>query len=256
MKNRLFRLLTPQDVEVRMNNAKNGYADLLVYKNARTDMDILDDTFGVMGWQCSYSEVNGVVYCTISVYDEEKKIWISKSDCGAETNVEAEKGQASDAFKRAAFRFGLGRALYSCPKIRVQLYEGEGYWTKFNVETLEYDEDDKCSKLVITDAFGRVRFSWEKGETKVRTFNVQQPQPHPQPRKTNPQPSTNRIDKEKFKQLVIEAQQTGKYNTERLRAFYSFYTSPDRDDPTKSKLETFKNFDFNQKLNSWKDILL
>ena len=69
MKNRLFRLLTPQDVEVRMNNAKNGYADLLVYKNARTDMDILDDTFGVMGWQCSYSEVNGVVYCTISVYD-------------------------------------------------------------------------------------------------------------------------------------------------------------------------------------------
>lgn len=249
MTNRLFRLLTPQDVEVRMNNAKNGYADLLVYKNARTDMDILDDTFGVMGWQCSYSEVNGVVYCTISVYDEAKKIWISKSDCGAETNVEAEKGQASDAFKRAAFRFGLGRELYSCPKIRIQLYEGEGYWTKFKVETLEYDEDDKCSKLVITDAIGRVRFSWEKGETIVRTFNVQ-----PQPRQTVQQP-TNRMDKEKFKQLVIEAQRTGKYNTERLKAFYNFYISADKNDPTKSKLETFRSFDFAEKLNNWKNIL-
>ena len=135
------------------------------------------------------------------------------------------------------------------------MYEGEGYWTKFKVETLEYDDDDKCSKLVITDGFGRVRFSWEKGETKVRTVNIQQPQPQPQPRQINPQPSTNRMDKEKFKQLVIEAQQTGKYNTERLKAFYSFYTSPDKNDPTKSKLETFRNFDFNQKLNSWKDIL-
>lgn len=248
MTNRLFRLLTPQDVEVRLNNAKNGYADLLVYKNARTDMDILDETFGVMGWQCSYSEVNGVVYCTISVYDENKKMWISKTDCGAETQVEAEKGQASDAFKRAAFRFGIGRALYSCPKIRVQLYEGEGYWTKFKVDTLEYDDDDKCSKLVITDAIGRVRFSWEKGQT----FNVQ-PQQQPQPRQTTPQP-TNRMDKEKFKELVIQAQATGKYNTERLKAFYSFYTSPDKTDPTKSKLETFRNFDFNEKLNNWRDI--
>lgn len=253
MTNRLFRLLTPQDVEVRMNNAKNGYADLLVYKNARTDMDILDETFGVMGWQCSYSEVNGVVYCTISVYDAEKKMWISKTDCGAETQVEAEKGQASDAFKRAAFRFGLGRELYSCPKIRVQLYEGEGYWTKFKVETLEYDEDDKCSKLVITDSMGRVRLSWEKGETKVRTFNVQPQQP--QPRQTNPQPSTNRIDKEKFKELVIEAQATGKYNTQRLKAFYNFYLSPDNTDPTRTKLETFRSFDFNEKLNNWRDIL-
>lgn len=249
MTNRLFRLLTPQDVEVRMNNAKNGYADLLVYKNARTDMDILDETFDVMGWQCSYSEVNGVVYCTISVYDAEKKMWISKTDCGAETQVEAEKGQASDAFKRAAFRFGIGRALYSCPKIRVQLYDGEGYWTKFKVDTLEYDTDDKCSKLVITDAIGRVRFSWEKGETITRTFNVQQPQP----RQTTPQP-TNRISKEKFKELVIEAQRTGKYNNERLKAFYSFYTSADKNDPTKSKLETFRNFDFNEKLNNWRDI--
>lgn len=254
MTNRLFRLLTPQDVEVRLNNAKNGYADLLVYKNARTDMDILDETFGVMGWQCSYSEVNGVVYCTISVYDAEKKMWISKTDCGAETQVEAEKGQASDAFKRAAFRFGLGRELYSCPKIRVQLYEGEGYWTKFKVETLEYDEDDKCSKLVITDNMGRVRFSWEKGETIVRTFNVQ-PQQQPQPRQTNPQSSTNRMDKEKFKELVIEAQQTGKYNIQRLKAFYNFYLSPDNTDPTKTKLETFRIFDFNQKLNNWRDIL-
>ena len=135
----------------------------------------------------------------------------------------------------------------------MQLYEGEGYWTKFKVETLEYDEDDKCSKLVITDAIGRVRFSWEKGETIVRTVNIQQPQP--QPRQINPQPSTNIMDKEKFKQLVIEAQQTGKYNNERLKAFYNFYTSPDRDDPTKSKLETFRNFDFNQKLNNWRDIL-
>ena len=97
----------------------------LLYKDARVDMDELDKRYGPMGWKDEYTEVGGNLYCTISVWDQDKKQWISKSDVGVESYIEKEKGQASDAFKRAGFKWNIMRYLYSAPTIWIELEGGE-----------------------------------------------------------------------------------------------------------------------------------
>jgi hypothetical protein len=94
---------------------------MLLYKNARVDRQMLDETFGQMNWQDRYSEHKGNLFCSIGVYDADKKEWVWKEDCGTESNTEKEKGEASDAFKRAGFRWGIGIELYSSPFIFLQV---------------------------------------------------------------------------------------------------------------------------------------
>ena len=108
-----MRDLRADEIEVRIAMIKETGVQLLLYKTARTDMQILDETFGPTNWKNSYREVKGNLYCTISVWDEEKKQWIDKEDCGVESNTEKEKGEASDSFKRAGTRWGIGRELYT-----------------------------------------------------------------------------------------------------------------------------------------------
>lgn len=119
----MFRTLTKDDVEVRVQQIKRWgqgcAADLLIYKNARIDRAILNETFGMFGWQSRFEVVNGNLFCTISIKDPESGEWISKMDVGTESNVDKEKGQASDAFKRASFAWGIGEELYSAPKIKI-----------------------------------------------------------------------------------------------------------------------------------------
>ena len=103
-----MRNLRKDEIEVRVASTQNNVAQLLLYKTARTDAAILDETFGQFNWQCSYSEIKGNLFCTISVRDPKTNEWVSKSDCGAESNIEKEKGEASDAFKRSGFRWGIG----------------------------------------------------------------------------------------------------------------------------------------------------
>lgn len=112
-----IRLLKPDDIEVRIQSANKGGARLLLYKNARVDMNILDETFGPMNWQRSHSRDNQ--NCTVSVWDDEKKQWVDKEDTGTESFTEKEKGLASDSFKRACFNWGIGRELYTAPDIFV-----------------------------------------------------------------------------------------------------------------------------------------
>ena len=88
-------------------------------------MNILDETVGAMNWQRGHSVIDGNLYCTISIWDEEKEQWIAKSDVGTESNTEKEKGQASDSFKRAGFNWGIGRELYSAPFVYIQLDKSE-----------------------------------------------------------------------------------------------------------------------------------
>lgn len=99
-----FRDLTEDEIECRVAIVKNTGCSLLLYKTARTDMQILDETVGAMNWSCDYKEIKGNMYCGISIYDESKKEWITKWDCGVESAMgDKEKGEASDAFKRARF---------------------------------------------------------------------------------------------------------------------------------------------------------
>jgi len=171
-------LLTAQDVECRVQSVsknKSGRvgAVLLIYKDARVDMRILDQVFGPGNWQRTHEVINGNLFCNIDVWDEEKKTWVRKQDVGVESNTEKEKGQASDAFKRAGFNVGIGRELYTGPFIYVELGDSEYYSekqgakdiyrcypnTRFEVSHIGYNDRREISELVIMDRSGTVRFN-------------------------------------------------------------------------------------------------
>lgn len=113
----LFRDLRPNEVEARVAQCSAKGASLLLYKTARTDYALLDETVGPERWQCSYSDVKGNLFCDLSIRFDDG--WVSKSNCGTESNMEAQKGEASDAMKRAGFAWGIGRELYTAPFIWV-----------------------------------------------------------------------------------------------------------------------------------------
>ena len=132
MKDFNIPLLTAEDIDCRVQSvskAKNGTvgAVLLLYKDARVDMRILDQVFGPGNWQRTHEVINGNLFCNIDIWDDEKKTWVRKQDVGTESNTEKEKGQASDSFKRAGFNVGIGRELYTGPFIYVELADGEFY---------------------------------------------------------------------------------------------------------------------------------
>lgn len=127
-----FRDLKAEEIDVRVGNIINtpkwqGYS-LLLYKDARCDMAILDEQVGVENWQREHYEVKGNLYCRVGIYSETRKEWIWKSDCGTESNQEAVKGESSDSFKRACVNWGIGRELYTAPNnmlIQCELENGK-----------------------------------------------------------------------------------------------------------------------------------
>lgn len=117
----MFRDLRADEIECKIATVNGKGVSLLLYKTARTDMQILDETVGAFNWQCGYHEVKGNMYCEISIYDKEKNQWITKEDCGVESAFgDKEKGEASDAFKRAGFKWGIGTELYTSPFIWIK----------------------------------------------------------------------------------------------------------------------------------------
>ena len=114
-----FPTLTKDQIECKVKQVTAKGAVVLLYKTARVDMDMLDLIVGPANWMNSYRDIDGVLYCTITIRDPETGHWISKEDCGIESRADGEgnekKGEASDAFKRAGFRWGIGRELYSSP---------------------------------------------------------------------------------------------------------------------------------------------
>lgn len=111
-----FRKLRPDEIDVRVGRVIGDKGVmLLLYKDARCDMAILDETVGPMNWKREHSRDNR--NCTVSIWDDDKKQWVGKEDTGTESNTEAEKGLASDSFKRACVNWGIGRELYTAPEI-------------------------------------------------------------------------------------------------------------------------------------------
>jgi hypothetical protein len=113
-----FRSLKSEEVECRVGIVKENGLSLLLYKDARCDMSILDETVGCLNWTREHKRENQ--NCVVSVYCDDKKQWVSKEDTGAESFTEKEKGLASDSFKRACFNWGIGRELYTSPFIWVK----------------------------------------------------------------------------------------------------------------------------------------
>ena len=151
-----FRNLKADEIEVRPTDTKYGNVTLLLYKDARTDRRILDETVGPENWQCEFYCVNGVTFCRVGIKCDGEWIW--KSDCGSESNIEKEKGLASDAFKRACFKWGVGSSLYSTPKIKLKApdewYYNDKFTMTFKVKTFKA-EGEEIKALEIVDKFGK-----------------------------------------------------------------------------------------------------
>ena len=172
-------LLELKDVELRVQsvsqNDYGAYAQLLLYKNARADMRVMDDVFGIANWKREHIEINGNLFCIVSVWDEDKKQWVSKQDVGTESNTEAAKGQASDAFKRACVNWGIGRELYSAPNIRIKLNEKEishgpngkpRTFAKFHVGEMVYDKERGCyTTFTVLDDMNNIRYDLNKSKS-------------------------------------------------------------------------------------------
>lgn len=180
-----FRKLLASEIDCRVatvkqpsQDGKGGGVSILLYKDARVDMRLLDEVYGAMGWKREHQVLDGRLYCTISVYDKECGQWVSKQDVGVESYTEKEKGQASDSFKRAGFNWGIGRELYTAPFIWVNLTEKE--WRKsqggmqpnisLDVAEIQYDGDD-ISYLRLVDKYGAERFKW--GKPQVSSVSLQ-----------------------------------------------------------------------------------
>ena len=149
----IFRKLTADDVEVRVQSCdENGFI-LLIYKNARVDQNILDETFSPFGWQNKYEEFKGNMYCSIGIKATNGE-WIWKSNCGTESNTEKEKGEASDSFKRAGFNWGIGRELYTSPKIKIKGHTTKKQRNGKEVWQPEYYDYD-VTRLEVSDEIPR-----------------------------------------------------------------------------------------------------
>ena len=163
--------LTIEEIDFRVQSInKGGYATILAYKDARVDMNRLDLVYGVEGWQKKYDLINGNLFCSVGIYNKELNQWIWKQDVGTESNTEKEKGEASDAFKRACFNLGIGRELYDYPVISVKLLDNEfdktnnkptwdfklKEWTWFS----QFTAEGKLNYLACKDTTGKLRFSF------------------------------------------------------------------------------------------------
>lgn len=160
-----FRDLTADEIEVRVQSVKVQQGQptgviLLLYKNARCDMNILDEVVGVENWQREHYECKGNLFCRVGIntnYADPNKPerWVWKSDCGVESNTEAQKGEASDSFKRACFNFGLGRELYTSPFLWVPADKCNIYDTKrkdkYNNPIFATNDRFYVEKIIITD---------------------------------------------------------------------------------------------------------
>ena len=269
-----MRTLRKDEIEVRVASAQNNVAQLLLYKTARTDAAILDETFGQFNWQCSYTENKGNLFCTISVRDPNTNEWISKSDCGSESNIEKEKGEASDAFKRAGFRWGIGVELYSTPKIKIPIEESDMYngrfCQSFSLKDIEISPDHKITSLTIQDRRGNVRYTYnaqqpqqqyqqqyqpqlihENSQDNTEGFDFSQPirvaataQPKRKTRYTNDE-FISRMSEEKQKYL----NDLNKLN--KLKRFYDWWMTADQKCPNKTRVEAMNYFDFETRLDKW-----
>ncbi|MBQ5562244.1 MAG: hypothetical protein IIT39_02535 [Clostridia bacterium] len=155
-----IRLLRADEIECRIGTINEKGLSLLLYKDARADMKILDETFGVFGWKRTHQSIDGNLYCTVEIWDNEKKSWISKQDVGTVSYTEKEKGQASDSFKRACVSVGIGRELYSAPFIWVSAQKCNIQrrndklicYDKFSVSEISYSKNREITALSIVNS--------------------------------------------------------------------------------------------------------
>lgn len=219
-----FRKLRADELQIKCTDTKfKGSATLLIYKDARVDQKVLDETVTPMRWQKDYKEIDGKIYCGVGIKNADNGEWIWKWDCGTEGNFEAEKSEASDAFKRACFNWGLGRELYDTPKLKIKCPDNYYYNDKmnmtFSVKSIEW-EDDKLVDLVIVDRLNKVVYDYKNLGVSTTVPN-----------------------------LETEEQKLFQLSNEELMIQFCKKTKPTLDEEMKQQLETFYRY-YSPKLKS------
>ena len=179
----LKKPLSISDIDFRIQNInKGGYATILAYKDARVDMNRLDEVVGAENWQRDHKEIHGVVYCGVGISVRQGSV-VWKWDAGSESFTDKQKGEASDSFKRACFNWGIGRELYDYPVIQVKLEQDE-YTVDSNGKAkatwnlklkewrwLSQFSDGKLNLLAAKDQNNKVRYQYGKWIEKLEGNN-------------------------------------------------------------------------------------
>lgn len=241
-----FRNLRADEIMVRPTDTKyKGSALLLLYKDARVDMQILDETVGQENWQKKFYEVKGNLYCSVGIKIGDEWIW--KDDCGMEGNTDPAKSEASDAFKRACFNWGIGRELYSTPKIRIKCpdsyyFNNDKMNMTFQVSDIQFDNNKQCISLVVADRFGNVVYDWHIGQKTITPQpEVQMIQPKQQnsgfqlQKRNNPTDQNGRLAKPLYLDVVKSE------TVERLQTIYNMYPELHNNQYFKDTLTKRKN---------------
>lgn len=248
-----IRALRADEIECKVAQVTDGKVQLLLYKDARCDKRILDETFGIMGWADCYSEIKGNLYCSIMIYDQHTGMWIQKQDCGIESAFgDKEKGEASDAFKRACFNVGIGRELYTKIPIWINTetvsnqkgdkttYKQKNSYQSWFVSYIETDnEKEKIKYIEISDyKTKKVVFKWgTKGQIKAENSqnNITNTQINKKQPETNMKPTEQPkvVNKEQLDELMKEANGRGDVVVKIAQDF-------GYDNPRKIKVEDFE----------------
>ena len=161
-----FRDLRADEIDCGIKVVKSSGVSILLYKDARVDQNILDETVGPLNWQRSHEMIDGNLYCTVSIFNEERNTWVYKQDVGTESNTEKEKGQASDSFKRACFNWGIGRELYTAPFIWINAADckisGQKCNDKFIVDQILIEDKTIVALTIKNKGTGKTVFSMDK----------------------------------------------------------------------------------------------
>ena len=207
-----FRTLIADEIDVRVSTVKENGVSLLLFKDARVDMNILDETVGQENWQRSHEVINGNLFCNVSIKCGDE--WVTKQDVGTESYTEKEKGQASDSFKRTCFNWGLGRELYTAPfiwisKDGVNITKGNNgkatTYDRFSVVEIGYKDkkiislkikNNKTNKVVYTFGAGQKEWTPDRLEDKI------------------PRAKINLLEKEVKRLGMSDEQFLNKYNKE------------------------------------------
>lgn len=218
-------LLQPEDIEVRIGNKikDTDNVNLLLYQDSRCTARNLDKQFGAFGWQIDYKVVGEQIYGTLSIWDDTKQMWVSKSDTGDKSNISEDKGQSSDILKRCAVRWGFGVELYSSPKIIVP---NDGYnCSGYKVSEIEYNDNREIIHLVIVNRFNKEVYRWDEGiAPQIKTKAIESPKKDNiailkeffDGNKRNP--SVNTVELTKFKDYYKDkiGEWKGEFNPQRM----------------------------------------
>ena len=195
-----FRKLNADEIEIRAARCAENGAQFLLYKDARVDMNVLDETVGAQNWQRQHDEHNGNLFCKVGIKFGDEWVW--KEDAGAESNTEAEKGHASDSFKRACVNWGIGRELYTSPFIWIKnctepansVLNTKAKWVLkkeangLKVTKIGYDGNGKINELEISNGNGIV---WSmRGNTPATAQATEERKDTPKQEKTRTDANT------------------------------------------------------------------